>query len=274
MKKQSQENKVSQFWDLVDITESCWRWRGRTNIFGYGVFFNGGKQVIAHRAVLNVIKGETPRNVKFRHSCGNVSCLNPDHLIRITKKIKERKGIDHVALFWQKVEKGEGCWEWQGCLSRGTGGGYGSVTINRRTIPAHRASWAMANGSIPENLWVLHRCGNKKCVRPDHLYLGTIFENARDAIVLGELRSPHGDRHGTHTQPHRVARGERHSSKTHPEKVCRGEKHGGSKLTWVAVRDIRKRVANKETTRKLLAFQYGITRTVIDRIVNNVLWKE
>ena len=86
--------------------------------------------------------------------------------------------------FWGKVAKrdGEECWEWQGSRK---GGGYGSIGIKGGTVAAHRASWVLTNGAIPDNLWVLHKCDNPPCVRPDHLFLGTRLDNVRDMCAKG-----------------------------------------------------------------------------------------
>lgn len=70
--------------------------------------------------------------------------------------------------FWAKVRKGRGCWEFTGYR---TAKGYGTFYFNGKTQLAHRASWEMANGRIPNGLHVLHRCDNPPCIRPEHLFL-------------------------------------------------------------------------------------------------------
>ena len=62
-----------------------------------------------------------------------------------------------------------GCWEWQGAFDTK---GYGRIVVDRKEVRAHRFSYELANGPIPSGLHVLWRCGNTRCVRPDHLYLG------------------------------------------------------------------------------------------------------
>ena len=78
--------------------------------------------------------------------------------------------------FWPKVAKGAGCWNWTGALTRG---GYGSFWggPERR---AHRMSWVLRHGPIPHGRLVLHRCNNRLCVNPEHLYLGDQYDNMRD----------------------------------------------------------------------------------------------
>lgn len=70
-----------------------------------------------------------------------------------------------------------GCWEYSG--SRATFG-YGQISVNNRCARAHRVSWELHNGPIPDDLEVLHRCDNPPCCNPSHLFLGTQADNARD----------------------------------------------------------------------------------------------
>lgn len=79
-------------------------------------------------------------------------------------------------------EPNSGCWLWTGnCYPNG----YGQISINYKSCLAHRYSWTVKYGAIPDGLWVLHRCDVKKCVNPDHLFLGTNSDNQKDAIAKG-----------------------------------------------------------------------------------------
>lgn len=99
--------------------------------------------------------------------------------------------------FWRKVDKTgavsaeclSACWEWSG--SR-TPGGYGQMSVGRKPMKTHVVSWALAHGGIvpPSSEFVCHRCDNPACVRPDHLFLGTAQDNARDSQMKGRMAKP------------------------------------------------------------------------------------
>lgn len=94
--------------------------------------------------------------------------------------------------FWSKVEKRSSneCWEWKGTLSHG----YGYFLIKwRRAIAAHRMSYVICKGPIPEKIFVCHRCDNPKCVNPNHLFLGTHTDNMQDG--WSKDRFPYGEMH-------------------------------------------------------------------------------
>lgn len=88
----------------------------------------------------------------------------------------------HVARFWQRVKKSDGCWEWQGPISTT---GYGRFTASHRCVKAHRFGWAVQSNSNIGTLMVCHRCDNRKCVRLSHLFVGTMLDNARDQKSKG-----------------------------------------------------------------------------------------
>jgi hypothetical protein len=104
------------------------------------------------------------------------------------------KAIRHTPLaerFWLFVDKSDGCWEWRGfCVPDG----YGRLKNDGKQLKAHRVSWELHNGPIPDGMWVLHHCDNRKCVRPDHLFLGTHQDNMDDMTTKG--RRPTCDSHG------------------------------------------------------------------------------
>ena len=95
--------------------------------------------------------------------------------------------------FEAKVIRTDGCWEWTaGKFSTG----YGAFKLSGRLQKAHRIAYELYVGKIPDGLCVCHRCDNPGCVRPDHLFLGTHADNARDKIDKGRGNQPLGERNG------------------------------------------------------------------------------
>lgn len=76
------------------------------------------------------------------------------------------------------IEKNEnGCWEWKKSLNAR---GYGQMRVNGQTRELHKISYRAFKGPVDNGLYVLHKCDNRKCINPDHLYLGTQKDNMRD----------------------------------------------------------------------------------------------
>lgn len=147
--------------------------------------------------------------------------------------------------FWKKVNKIDGCWLW---IKPDPSNGYGRFMYHGKIMGAHRASWLIHRGNIPDGLWVLHRCDNPACVNPDHLFLGTHDDNMADMAAK-----------------HRAA------FQQHPESAPKGERHGNAKLTDNDVREIR-RLRAIGTPRKAVAQMFGISISNVKQITARTAW--
>lgn len=99
--------------------------------------------------------------------------------------------------FWRQVNKTDTCWLWTGPIFTHTG--YGLITIawrgfGSKTYGAHRVSWMLEYGPLPDEALVCHTCDVRLCVRPSHLFLGTRTDNMHDASVKGRMAT--GANHG------------------------------------------------------------------------------
>lgn len=93
--------------------------------------------------------------------------------------------------FWSKVDvrAPHECWEWQAERNHA---GYGRLHHDGSKKSAHRLAWALVNGPIPAGLCVCHRCDNRRCCNPTHLFLGTVADNNRDMMAKGRVRNGYG----------------------------------------------------------------------------------
>ena len=164
-----------------------------------------------------------------------------------------------VDRFWAEVDRSDadGCWLWQGYRSpRGYGvlAGYDAAG-NRKQLRAHRLSYEIANGPIPEPLIVMHSCDNPPCVNPAHLSLGTHLDNKQDSVRKG-----------------RIAVGPRHGARTMPERWVRGAANNRTKLTADQVLEIRARYAAGEMTQAALARAFAVKQSTISCIILRTTW--
>ncbi len=145
--------------------------------------------------------------------------------------------IPVVERFWPKVDRSGGldaCWTWLA----GTKDGYGWFAMPDGPDRAHRVSWMLEKGPIPDGLFVLHHCDVRPCVNTRHLYLGRNAENAHDREERG----------GGHDR-------------------C-GERNGRSKLTLESAEEIRRIHRDEGVGAHRLARQFGLAKST----VNSVLW--
>lgn len=151
------------------------------------------------------------------------------------------KGTPFLDRFWARVKKsdGDGCWEWTGKIDANSGYAR-TFGPNGRRDGVHRLSWIAANGqAIPSDREICHRCDNRICVRPDHLFLGTRLENAQDKVSKG--RAP------------------------------RGSENAAAKLTEAQVLTIRT-ASHRRGTRARLAREHGVSVSTIKQIWSGAIW--
>lgn len=147
--------------------------------------------------------------------------------------------------FWDKVAKSAYCWEWKAYR---TSAGYGAMSSKHGmpNILAHRFSWELVNGPISEGMCILHKCDNRLCVNPNHLFLGTKKDNTQDMLKKGRNRCGH----------------------------VGGVNHGrqGAKLDWEKAKEIRHLYFAERRTAHEIAQFYGLARGKIKDLVANRSW--
>jgi len=152
---------------------------------------------------------------------------------------------------WSKVTKSDdGCWNWTAAKDKR---GYGRLNLGQKKgiILAHRLSWILAFGDIPDGICVLHACDNPSCQRPDHLFLGTIADNIADMDAKG--------RRVTVSNP------------SYAPKVW-GSKHHRATITESDVVEIRRLYSEGETV-SALTKTYGMSRGNMQRLLRGKNWK-
>lgn len=158
------------------------------------------------------------------------------------------------------------CWVWKPTRDDNK---YGRFWLERFNWKSNRAAYHLLVGPFDKELHVLHRCDNKGCVNPDHLFLGTHRDNMDDMLSKGRQAS--GDRHWSRTHPEKRARGVRHGTYTHPG-LRKGEKNGRAKLTEQDVVKIRGLFKTGKKNRADIARQYRVTWRLINAIIKRQLW--
>ena len=141
--------------------------------------------------------------------------------------------------FWPKVKKTNNCWNWIACQSWQ---GYGYFGFRYKTIKAHRFSYELHNGKIPKGLFILHKCDNRLCVKPSHLFLGTQVDNIKDRV--NKNRTSHG------------------------------VNHYSAKLTEKKVKIIRGLSKDKKISSRKLGEMYNVSHSSILKIINHKTWKK
>ena len=153
-----------------------------------------------------------------------------------------KRNMNHAEFRQHLIDNSEpvtvsGCWIWMGTTDAD---GYGVLKSKGKMLKAHRLSYELFNGPIPDDKCVCHSCDVRSCIAPAHLWLGGNADNMRDMNLKGR-------------QP-------------------KGEAHGMARLTEASVINIRSRAASGESQRAL-ACEYGAGATTIGKIVKRLTWK-
>lgn len=132
-----------------------------------------------------------------------------------------------------------GCRIWNKSYVRG---GYGQISYRGKQVLAHRLSYEISVGPVPEGLCVIHSCHTPACINPDHLRVGTHQDNSDDMVRAGRSAS--------------------------------GVKNGRAKLTWKKVRAIREKYNSGDYTLSVLSSLFGVSKQQISDIGCGRSWKE
>ncbi len=158
---------------------------------------------------------------------------------RCNAGVSAKENAHQESDFDRLTELSDGCWNWKGTTRED---GYGEFFIAGKRYRAHRYAYERAYGAIAEGLFICHRCDNRACVRPDHLFCGTQLDNMQDMSAKGRHGGPN----------------------------LRGEAHPGAKITALIAEKIRSdpRVA------KAVAAEHQISTSTVWAIRSGRLWRQ
>lgn len=167
--------------------------------------------------------------------------------------------------FWSRVNRApDGCWEWSGSVNSITPtdkrmnpkNGYGVFAVGGHVFNAHRVAASIGLEDFNSALFVLHKCDNKRCVRPSHLYMGDQKQNFTDAV--SRKRNYLGS----------------DESRQYQRQVTSGEGNPKARLTGAQVLEIRRRYIGRQgISQAELAKEYGVSQGQIGRIIRGENWR-
>lgn len=190
------------------------------------------------------------------------------------KGVSRKRGLKVEDRFWAKVDKNgplpdqgnphyaglDRCWVWTASRFKS---GYGQFRAAQHKGNAHRAAFILANGEIPDGMFVCHKCDRRECVNPSHLFAGTPSENMKDCKLKDRNRPSLAAFAKAHAD---VAAGLRLGF------TPRGSNHGRAKLNEYDVRQIRSAYESGRSQQEI-AKEYGVSRSGIGLIVTRKKWK-
>lgn len=157
------------------------------------------------------------------------------------KKRFRRKTKTTEERLLSKVQKTKSCWNWISSSVSDSGNGYGILRVDGKSIHAHRVSYELYIGPIEDSLYVLHKCDNKLCVNPNHLFLGTHKENMEDKVKKNIQ--------------------------------MKGEDVPSSMLNKKQVLEIRYKYSLGNTSFRKLAKEYKVSYSCINYVIDRRTWK-
>lgn len=157
--------------------------------------------------------------------------------------VKSKSPENTLERFWAKVYRGPetDCWIWFGCR---LATGYGKMAVNGIEVGAHRLSWEIHFGEIPQGMHICHECDNPSCVNPDHIFPGTRGDNMADMARKKRNRHSNGE-----------------LKRFRKNGLCAGRVHG-----------IRRLYAATKLTTHEIAKEFGIWPTAVNAIINGRSW--
>lgn len=213
----------------------CWVWMGSVNKAGRPQmqFDHRNKEegkaitVFPHEWLYEREFGKL--EVRYLDSaCGNLRCVNPSHQ---SPRTFERRLLGNL-----HIDENE-CWNWRGTFFPT---GYGSITVDGKTKAVHRVSYEHHSGEkIPTGMMACHKCNNKACINPAHIYIGTHGDNMRDVSMTD---------------------------------VHKGENNPKSILTQSQVLEIKSLIRERMTVYNAIAKRYGVSRQAIKDIASGRTW--
>lgn len=229
------DQEIENVLSRIDVgnEKDCWNWTMRTNSSNRPIYSivrdNRTYTLSVQRISLENFLGHPVESRYIDSVCGNPICCNPKHL--------GERDLHHRLFGNTHLDDDTGCWEWLGAISGKNG--YGVITINGKAKSAHRVSYEISVGKIEKGLMVLHKCNNRICINPEHLYLGTHNDNMRDMA---------------HTQ------------------AVKGENNAMARLSESDVKEIKKLIKERTMFYRDIAEKYGVKRQTIKDIALGRTW--
>jgi hypothetical protein len=185
----------------VRKTDFCWIWKGEVDRLGYGRLGIAGRVCLVHRLAYLLKYNEPSLKTSVVHTCGNRLCVRPDHVVGTSKMVADvmtrcvvcgalkdnsKLYCSNLCRFILQVDITPTCWLWEGEIDET---GLGIFRAKKQKLLAYEFLYS-ARSPIPEGHILIQKCGNKLCVRPDHVDLvRSVFPRSIEREVIKTVRS-------------------------------------------------------------------------------------